>query len=71
MSPLYRLFQWVEPYVGQTFLYGGAAGALAAGFGWQPPTWLIGVLAFFLLAKEGYNDLKGMVEDEHEEGARA
>lgn len=63
---LYRFFDVADRPLSWTFIVLGIVGAGASAIGWVAPIWLVGIIGFVLLGKQGYNDLKESVEEEVE-----
>jgi hypothetical protein len=74
MMWLYRAFDRVEPFIAWFLLWAGVIGVILTlteilpgiGDGWYGK--IIASIGWVLVSKEGYNDLRGIVEDEIEEG---
>lgn len=64
LRPLARSFEVAEPYIAAALFVGGLVGLVATGFGWQPPVWVIAVIGWILVAREGHDMLGDWLDDE-------
>lgn len=68
---LYRLFDRITRPLATVLMLLGVCGAVASAVGWIAPVWLVGVVGFILVGKEGANDLRADVTNEVEDADTA